>query len=332
METRLNEIKDSDKYIHKNECKNLKQKLKQFYEKQTEAAKIRSRVKNFEEGEKSTRYFYNLEKHNISNKTWTKIKCKDGTVKTDIHSILSEQTTFFKELLTSDDINLIEANSLLNNVDAKLNDEERDFCEKDVSSEEIFKIIKQLKPNKSPGDDGIISEFYKIYWYLIKRELTDVIKYSLENDTLSKTQYNAIITLLYKKGNREDISNWRPISLLNTDYKIITKILAERLKLFLPKLHDTISWLNDQNIHLDLNEKSFLFCFPGDQDNDVNKLVLMELKYHIYSAKCSKNYINLPALKHRLKLLYKTFKQASIIEEKYESFTQKWQNYHILFQ
>ena len=58
----------------------------------------------------------------------------------------------------------------------------------------------------------------------------------------------------------------------------------------------------------------------------------MELKYYIYSAKCSKNYINLPALKHRLKLLYKTFKQASIIEEKYESFTQKWQNYHILFQ
>ena len=216
MELRLNEIKDSDKYIHKNECKNLKQKIKQFYEKQTEAAKIRSRVKNFEEGEKSTRYFYNLEKHNISNKTWTKIKCKDGTVKTDIHSILSEQTNFFKELLTSDDIDLIEANSLLNNVDTKLNNEERDFCEKDVSSEEIFKIIKQLKPNKSPGDDGIISEFYKTYWYLIKRELTDVIKYSLENDTLSKTQYNAIITLLYKKGNREDISNWRPISLLNT--------------------------------------------------------------------------------------------------------------------
>ena len=110
------------------------------------------------------------------------------------------------------------------------------FCEKDVSSEEIFKMIKQLKPNKSPADDGIISEFYKTYWYLIKRELTDVIKYSLENDTLSITQYNAIITLLYKKGNREDISNWRPISVLNTDYNIITKILAERLKLFLPKL------------------------------------------------------------------------------------------------
>ena len=94
-----------------------------------------------------TRYFFNLEKHNISNKTWTKIKCKDGTIKSDIHSILREQTNFFKELLTSDDIDLIEVNSLLNNVDAKLNNKERDFCEKDVSSEEIFKIIKQLKPN-----------------------------------------------------------------------------------------------------------------------------------------------------------------------------------------
>ena len=116
---------------------------------------------------------------------------------------------------------------------------------------------------KSPGDDGITSEFYKTYWYLIKRELTDVIKYSLENDTLSKTQYNAIITLLHKKGNREDISNWRPISLLNTDYKIITKILAERLKLFLPKL-----------IHSD--QKGFI---SGRNISDANRLVQDIIEY-----------------------------------------------------
>ena len=45
-----------------------------------------------------------------------------------------------------------------------------------------------------------------------------------------------MLTLLYKKGEREDISNRRPISLLNVDYKIITKLLAERLKPLLPKI------------------------------------------------------------------------------------------------
>ena len=90
-----------------------------------------------------------------------------------------------------------------------------------------------------------------------------VIEYILENDTLSKSQYNAIITLLYKKGNREDISNWRPISLLNTDYKIITKLLAERLKLFLPKL-----------VHSD--QKGFI---GGRNISDANRLVQDIIEY-----------------------------------------------------
>ena len=74
------------------------------------------------------------------------------------------------------------------------------FCEKDVTQEEIHKVIKLLKNNKSPGDDGIIAEFYQNFWYLIHDELTQVIKFALENKSLSKSQYNAIITLLYKKG------------------------------------------------------------------------------------------------------------------------------------
>ena len=236
--------------MHKQECKNLQKTIKQYYERQTEAARIRSRVKNFEEGEKSTKYFFNLEKRNISNKTWTRIKCKDGNYKNDIQSILKEQKIFFEELFRSEGTNDAEAKSLLKCVDAKLTEDEKMFCEKDVTQEEIHKVIKLLKNNKSPGDDGIIGEFYQNFWYLIHDELTQVIKFALENKSLSKSQYNAIITLLYKKGDREEITNLRPISLMNTDYKIITKILAERLKLFLPRLihSDQKGFVNGRNI------------------------------------------------------------------------------------
>ena len=113
-----------------------------------------------------------------------------------------------------------------------------------------LKVIKQMKHNKSPGDDGIVSEFYVRYWYLIKEELTKVIKYTFLSNTLAPFQYRAMLTLLYKKGEREDISNWRPISLLNVDYKIITKILAERLKPLLPNIihPDKKGYVNGRNI------------------------------------------------------------------------------------
>ena len=107
-----------------------------------------------------------------------------------------------------------------------------------------------MKQNKSPGDDGTVSEFDNRYWYLIKEELTKVTKYTFLSNTLALSQYRAMLTLLYKKGESEDISNWRPISLLNSDYKIITKILAERLKLLLPNIihSEQKGYVNGRNI------------------------------------------------------------------------------------
>ena len=81
-----------------------------------------------------------------------------------------------------------------------------------------------------------------------------------------------------------------------------------------------------------LDEKSFLFGLFPDQESEVNKLVLMEMKYYIYYARCSNNNMGLTVLKNRLKLLYQTNRQASIIESKDELFQTKWQKYHALFE
>lgn len=107
---------------------------------------------------------------------------------------------------------------------------DKDLLDSEVTGAEIEKVITLLKKETSPGEDGIISEFYQEYWYLIHNELTDVIKDSFNTKTISMSQYSGIMSLLYKSGEREDIKNWRPITLLNTDYKICSKLLAERLK------------------------------------------------------------------------------------------------------
>ena len=71
---------------------------------------------------------------------------------------------------------------------------------------------------------------------LLGDDLCEVLKSGLEDQELAYSQYLAAIILLYKKGARANIKNWRPISLLNTDYKLLSKVLAERLKTVLPQI------------------------------------------------------------------------------------------------
>jgi len=89
--------------------------------------------------------------------------------------------------------------------------------------------------NKSPGSDGLTVEFYKIFWSTLKEHYIKSINYSFENGELTALQKQGIITLIPKSDKDLDyISNWRPISLLNIDYKVATKAIANRIKKVLP--------------------------------------------------------------------------------------------------
>ena len=84
---------------------------------------------------------------------------------------------------------------------------------------------------KSLGNDGLTKEFYEYFWNVIKDPLMNSIKEARKNKKLSISQRQAVIKLIEKKDrDKRYIKNWRPISLLNVDYKIMSKALATRLK------------------------------------------------------------------------------------------------------
>ena len=94
-----------------------------------------------------------------------------------------------------------------------------------------------MENGKSPGVDGIPIEFYKEFLEIIKYDLQKTFNETLfENQITPKTWNQAIITLIPKKGNTKLLKYWRPISFLCVDYKILTKILANRLKHILPEI------------------------------------------------------------------------------------------------
>lgn len=87
----------------------------------------------------------------------------------------------------------------------------------------------QKASNKSAGIDGLPIEFYKCFWGIIGADYVDVINECFNQQELTESQKIAVISTLFKKGNQLSLTNWHPISLLNCDYKIISKILCIRL-------------------------------------------------------------------------------------------------------
>ena len=127
-------------------------------------------------------------------------------------------------------------------VESKLNQDNLLCCEGKLTLEECEVSVKNMKTNKSPGSDGLTAEFYKTFWNKIKHHVLHSLNYAYQTGELSDSQKLGVVSLIFKKGDPKSLHNWRPITLLNIDYKIAAHVLATRLKLVIHKIIDT-----DQN-------------------------------------------------------------------------------------
>ena len=113
----------------------------------------------------------------------------------------------------------------------KLTENEKEDLNQLINNDEILNAIQQLNNNKSPGLDGLTAEFYKIFRYDIVDNLNEIFNNILLMKYIPESMTLGVITLIYKnKGELDNLKNWRPITLCNLDYKILTKILTNRLK------------------------------------------------------------------------------------------------------
>ena len=119
------------------------------------------------------------------------------------------------------------------NIDTpQLTPEQQTSCEGQVSSEEAGFALSVMKNDSAPGINGLTTPFYKFFWKDIKYLVTEAFNEAFDIGNLSISQRRAILTLIHKGKDlsRDQLGNWRPISLTNTDYKILAKSLALRLQ------------------------------------------------------------------------------------------------------
>ena len=156
-------------------------------------------------------------------------RLKDGLIVTGTGDMLEQTRQFYVDLYAEEGVEESAQDTMLNIIKTKLTAEQAQLCEGEVTHEEITHAVRQAQNDKSPGTDGLTYEFYKSFWQLLGKDLVQVFNYSFENRELPDLQNCSLLTLLFKKGERALLSNRRPISLLNTDYKILAKALSVKL-------------------------------------------------------------------------------------------------------
>jgi hypothetical protein len=102
--------------------------------------------------------------------------------------------------------------------------------------EEIDQALQEIPNGKSPDPDGFIAEFFKAYWEVVKHDVYRVVEDSRRSTSILKALNATMITLIPKENEAKTPDRYRPIALCNVVYKIISKVIGNRLKPLLPSV------------------------------------------------------------------------------------------------
>ncbi|KAL3696443.1 hypothetical protein R1sor_010519 [Riccia sorocarpa] len=104
--------------------------------------------------------------------------------------------------------------------------------------QEVVEVVDNLAHGKSPGLDGITAEVLRSCWPLVRRDCIDMVQEFWLSGALTEKTRTTVLKLLPKNDQTQQLKNWRPLSLMGVTYKILAKIMANRLKKLMPKLVD----------------------------------------------------------------------------------------------
>ncbi|XP_074276932.1 uncharacterized protein LOC141600590 [Silene latifolia] len=190
----------------------------------------------------------------------------DGVVRHGDEAVARVATNYFTELFTAAHVRDFE--DVLSGMEGRVNDEMNRVLRQPYREEEVTEALNQMHPLKAPGPDGINCLFYQMYWHIVGLLVTNTVLGILDGAPMPDEVNHTHIVLIPKKKAPDKIRDFQPISLCNVIYKLVSKILANRLKLFLAEI-------------VSVNQSAFTL---GRLISD-NVLIAFELFHHMKISK-----------------------------------------------
>ena len=190
----------------------------------------------YEQNEPDIAFYAKLEHRCAQRGTIGALRDKEGNICTEAGNVLSVAQDFYQDLYAPCPVDTTVQDTLLRNIDHTLSATQMAMLDSPLTPLEIEEAVNQQHDEKSPGIDGITAEFYKKFWPLFHTQYLTFLNHACQT-SFPRNKNKAVTALLYKdKGDVTDLANYRPISLINVDLKIFTKVLANRFKQVLPSI------------------------------------------------------------------------------------------------
>ena len=194
----------------------------------------RAKVDWLHDGDKNTKYFHcRSTEHNKRNYI-SGLENELGFWVEEESQIGGMLVQYFSNLFTSS--NPINLDLVLEGVLPVVNDEMNEGLNRPFEPNEVQGTLKQMEVGTAPGSDGLPPLFYKQYWSKVEQEVTSVVLAILNSGIVPSQLNHTFLTLIPKIHSPRKVTYFRPITLSNVLYKIVAKVLANRLKILLPKL------------------------------------------------------------------------------------------------
>ena len=236
VETAFNLFNSNKNETNANNLKKAQEELENLRKPYIDGLIVRSRTQWYEKGERSSKYFLSLEKRNSNRKSIQYIESEGLTItkQKDIMSLFSQ--TLKQKYSPQQDFEP-DSSFIKNNITGTLSEEEKSLLNKEITFDELTTALKCMKKGKTPGSNGFSVDFFRCFWNPVGIFLFRAFQESHSKGTILQTHRESIITLIPKAGkSSHSLKGWRPISLLNVDYKIVSTAIGNRFKEVIDKI------------------------------------------------------------------------------------------------